>query len=113
MKLIRINRNFKNLSSLVVILTIVFFAGPTTVEAMNMETNVKDLAEQMERWSKQCASKPLTPEAQAKLSELLMEASQLLKQIPNNTEPDMQMGYHKKIMTMEEEWNPFDTLYGN
>lgn len=107
------NKKLKKWASIYATLAVVAFVIPTAAEAMTMENNVNDLAEQMERWSKQCASKPLTPEAQAKLSALLMEASQLLKQIPSNAESDMQMQYHKKIMKMKEEWNPFDTLYGN
>ena len=110
------NRNRRRMniwSSLVVTLAIVWFTGPATAGTMSMETNVDDLAGQMERWSKQCGNKPLTPEAQAKLSELLLETSKLLRQIAHNHSSDMQTQYHQKIMEMKTEWDPFDNLYGN
>ena len=93
-------------------LALLFCAGPALADH-NMQSNVKMVAEEMERWSKQCGAKPLTPEAQAKLSELLLETSQILKQIAANNDAKMHAEYHRKIETMKTEWDPFDTLYGN
>ena len=113
MVMINNNQRVNKWLSLLVVLAIVSLAGPTTVKAMTMQKNMTDVADQMERWSKQCGTKPLSPEAQAKLSELLMETSRLLRQIVDNQDSATQMEYHQKITKMQEEWNPFDTLYGN
>jgi hypothetical protein len=107
------NQKISKWASLFLVLAIVSLAGPTTAQAMTIQKNMTDVADQMERWSKQCGTKPLSPEAQAKLSELLMETSKLLRQIVDNQDSAMQMEYHQEITKMKEEWNPFDTLYGN
>ena len=91
---------------------LMFLNGPASADH-DMQSNINMVAEEMARWAKQCGAQPLTPEAQAKLSELLIETSRLLKEIAANDEPKMQMQYNREIAAMEEEWNPFDTIYGN
>ena len=93
-------------------LAVLLCAGPALADH-NLQSNIDMVAEEMARWSQQCGAKPLTPEAQAKLSELLLETSQLLKQIAANTDTKMHTEYHRKIETMKAEWDPFDNLYGN
>jgi hypothetical protein len=51
----------------------------------------------------------MTPEAQMKLSELLLETSQILKEISMNKGDKMIMEHNKKIKMMEKAWDPFDT----
>ena len=92
--------------------TLMFFSGSALADH-NMQSNINEVAVEMERWSKQCGAKPLTPEAQAKLSELLIETSRLLKQIAANTDETMHTEHHRKVMKMKAEWDPFDTRYGN
>ena len=99
-------------SLLLASLAVLIFTGPALADH-TMESNIDMVAEEMARWSQQCGSKPLTPEAQAKLSELLMETSQLLRQIAAHTDNNMQTEYNRKIETMKAEWNPFDSRYGN
>ena len=113
MKTKRMQTIIVKVTVLFALLALVLPAGTATAKDVNMQTNMIEVADQMARWSKQCGAKPLTPEAQAKLSELLIETSRLLKQIAANSEPDMQMQYNQKIAEMEEAWNPFDTFYGN
>ena len=92
--------------------TLILYSGPAQADH-DMQSNINMVAEEMARWSQQCGAKPLTPEAQAKLSELLIETSRLLKQIAANNENKMQVEYHRKLETMKAEWDPFDTFYGN
>ncbi len=91
---------------------LMFSSGPALADH-DMQSNINMVAEEMARWSKQCGAKPLTPEAQAKLSELLTQTSELLKQIAANNDNKMQVEYHRKLETMKAEWDPFDTFYGN
>ena len=93
-------------------LAVLLCAGPALADH-DMQSNVNMVADEMERWSKQCGAKELTPEAQAKLSQLLLETSQLLKQIAANTDSKMHTEYHRKLEKMKAEWDPFDTFYGN
>ena len=51
----------------------------------------------------------MTPDAQAKLSELLMEASLLLKDMASKSGSEMDMEHGKKIQMMKKTWDPFDT----
>lgn len=74
-----------------------------------MQTNLNDIADQMARWSKQAGTEKLTPDAQAKLSELLMEASLLLKDMASKSGSEMDMEHGKKIQMMKKTWDPFDT----
>ena len=106
--------NYSNLKflALVTIMVVTLHASPVQADH-NLESNINEVAEEMARWSKQCGAKPLTPEAQAKLSELLVETSRLLKQIAANNDAKMHTEYHRKLETMKTEWDPFDTFYGN
>ncbi len=92
--------------------SLIFLSGPALADH-DMQSNINMVADEMARWSKQCGAKPLTPEAQAKLSELLVETSRLLKQIAANTDTKMHTEYHRKLETMKTEWDPFDSFYGN
>ena len=94
------------------VMMVITHAGPALADH-DLQSNINMVAEEMARWSKQCGAKPLTPEAQAKLSELLIETSDLLKQIAANTDAKMHTEYHQKLETMKVEWDPFDTRYGN
>ena len=106
--------NFNKLKflALVTIMVVTLHAGPVRAD-YDLESNINEVAEEMARWSQQCGATPLTPEAQAKLSELLIETSQLLRQIAANNDPEMQTEYHRKVEKMKAEWDPFDTFYGN
>jgi len=75
----------------------------------SMQTNLNAIADQLARWSKQSSMGKLTPEAQVKLGELLMESSQVLKEMTMKDSGNMQMMHKDKIMMMEKEWDPFDT----
>ncbi len=107
-------RNINKIRSLALftVVMVMFHAGPALADH-DLQSNINMVAEEMARWSKQCGAKPLTPEAQAKLSELLIETSELLKQIAANTDAKMHTVYHRKLETMKAEWDPFDTIYGN
>lgn len=88
----------------------VIICGEPVIAADNpMQTNLNAIADQLARWSKQSSMGKLTPEAQVKLGELLMEASQMLKEMTMNDNGKMQMMNKDKIMMMEKEWDPFDT----
>lgn len=88
----------------------VIICGEPAIAADNpMQTNLNAVADQLARWSKQSSMGQLTPEAQVKLGELLMEASQLLKEMTMNDSGKKQMMHKDKIMMMEKEWDPFDT----
>ena len=56
------------------------FSLPLNAGDYTMQTNLKEMADQMSRWSKQSSAAKMTPEAQAELSRLLMEASRVLKE---------------------------------
>ena len=105
------NRKFA-MAAVFIFGTLIIYSGPARADH-DMQSNINMVAEEMARWSKQCGAKPLTPEAQAKLSELLIETSQLLKQIAANTDKKMHDQYHRKVVDMKAEWDPFDTIYGN
>ena len=93
--------------------TLISLYGPALAADQDVQANINMVADEMERWSKQCGAKPLTPEAQTKLSELLLETSRLLKQITANTDTQMQMTYKRKMEKMKAEWDPFYSVYGN
>lgn len=99
--------------TIVLVFTLMISVVSAAAGDYTMESNLNDIADQMERWSLTCGAKPLTPEAQTKLSELLLETSRLLKEIATNDSPDSQANYHQKMAEMKEEWNPFDSRYRN
>lgn len=79
----RTSINYLKVSIFVVIafFTVMIYSGPAPAGDYTMHTNLNDIADQMSRWSKQCSTTKLTAEAQAKLSELPFETSQLLKEM--------------------------------
>ena len=93
----------------IALLTVMFSGGLASAGEYTMQTNLNEVADQLARWSKQSETGKLTPEAQKKLGELLMQTSQMLKEMTMKGDSDMQMEHHKKIMMMKEAWNPFDT----
>jgi uncharacterized protein YlxW (UPF0749 family) len=108
------NRTSINELNVSMLVTFVFLAMMTTsIPALagddTMQTHLTDIADQMLRWSKQCSTETLTPEAQAKLGELLSETSQILKELAANSGAEMSMEHERKIQMMKNDWNPFDT----
>ncbi len=99
--------------ALIVMGTLIFLNGHAMAAEKDVQDNINMVADEMERWSQQCGAKPLTPEAQTKLSELLLETSRLLKQIAANNDTQMQMTYKRKMEEMKTEWDPFNSVYGN
>jgi len=95
--------------TLIAFFTVMLSGGLAFAGEYTMQTNLNDVADQLARWSKQSGTGNLTPEAQMKLSELLLEASQVLKEMTMKGDRDMQMEHHKKIQMMKKAWNPFDT----
>ena len=77
-----------------------------------MQTNLNDFDDQMSRWSKQCSSSKMTPEAQEKLGELLSQTSQLLKDMAEKSGGKMHAEHSNKIQAMKKDWDPFDTSGG-
>ena len=95
--------------ALIAFLSVMLSGGLAFAGEYTMQTNLNEVADQLARWSKPSSTGNLTPEAQMKLSELLMEASQLLREMTMKSDRDMQMEHHQKIQMMKKAWNPFDT----
>ena len=74
-----------------------------------MQQNCKNLSELTGKWSDQLKSGKITPEAQAKLGELLAETSQILQEMGEKSGEQMHMQNSVKIQKMEKSWDPFDT----
>ena len=74
-----------------------------------MQSNLNDMAELMSKWSKQLSSGKMEPKAQEKLSELLSQTSQVLRDLSAKSGDDMNMEHHNKIEQMKKDWDPFDT----
>ena len=74
-----------------------------------MQTNCKNLSELTAKWSNQLNSGKITPEAQAKLAELLAETSQILQAMSEKSGEQMHMENSVKIEQMKKDWDPFDT----
>ena len=55
--------------------------GPVNAGDYKMESNLNDLSELMDKWSKQLSSGKMDPKAQAKLSELLARTSEVLQEL--------------------------------
>ena len=91
---------------------LIISSGPAPAGDHTMQTNLNDIADQMGRWSKQCSSSKMTPEAQEKLGELLFETSQLLKDIAGKSGGKMNTEHSNKIQSMKKDWDPFDTSSG-
>ena len=107
----RTTKNYRKLSMFVfiAIFTVMICGGPAIAGDQTMQTNLNEVADQLARWSKQSSNGKLTPEAQVKLSELLMETSQVLKEMTMKDSGEMQMMHHDKIQMMKKAWDPFDT----
>ena len=91
------------------IFSMMIYNGPASAGDYKMETNLNNLSELMDRWSKQLSSGKIDPKAQAKLSELLARTSEVLQELSAQKSSDMNMGHHMKIEQMKKEWDPFDT----
>jgi hypothetical protein len=83
--------------------------GPAIAGDHSMQTNLNDLSEIMTKWSNQLSSGKMSPEAQEKLSELLNETSQVLRDLSAKSGNDMNTTHHMMIEKMKSEWDPFDT----
>ena len=86
--------------------------GPATAGDHEMNSNLNDIADQLSRWSKQSSTAKMTPEAQKALSELLAEASRIIKEMAGEGGGNMEMEHKAKIKMMEKTWDPFDTSSG-
>ena len=87
-----------------VILTGSVFAGNSM-----MQTNCKNLSELTAKWSNQLNNGKISPEAQAKLAELLAETSQILQAMSEKSGEQMHRENSVKIEQMKKDWDPFDT----
>lgn len=107
----RTSKNDLKVSMLILILffTMMLYGGPALAGDYTMQTNLNEVADQLARWSKQSGTGNLTPEAQVKLSELLLETSHVLKEMAMKGGGEMQMEHHNKIQMMKKAWDPFDT----
>lgn len=94
---------------LIAFFTVMLYGVPALAGDYTMQTNLNEIADQLTRWSKQSGTGKLTPEAQVKLSELLMETSQVLKEMAIKSGGEMKMEHHEKIQMMKKAWDPFDT----
>ena len=85
------------------------FTGSALAGDSMMQQNCKNLSELTSKWSNQLKSGKITPEAQAKLAELLAETSQILQEMSENSGEQMHMQNSVKIEQMNKAWDPFDT----
>ena len=88
--------------------TLMLYGGYALAEDQTMQKNLNEVADQLARWSKQSGTGKLTAEAQVKLSALLLETSQVLKEMAMTGGGEMQMEHHNKIQMMKKAWDPFD-----
>jgi hypothetical protein len=84
-------------------------AGSALAGDFTMQQNLGNLSELTSMWSKQLNSGKLTPEARAKLAELLSQTSKVLRDMSEKPGGEMQMNYGMKIEEMKKDWDPFDT----
>ena len=103
------NNRKVSLLALIAFLAVTIFALPATAADDTMNTNLNEIADQLTRWSKQSSTGKMSPEAQVKLSELLLEAGRMLKEMAMKDNGKMQMERHDKIQMMKKAWDPFDT----
>ena len=99
----------KSAFALFAIYAVMISGGYAIAEDFTMQKNLNDIADMMSTWSKQLSTGKLDPDAQGKLSEIISQASQILRDMTMHGQGDMQMEYHNKIMEMEKAWDPFDT----
>jgi hypothetical protein len=88
---------------------VMIFTGSALAGDSMMQTNCKNLSELTAKWSNQLNSGQITPEAQAKLAELLAETSQILQAMSENSGEKMHKENSVKIEQMKKAWDPFDT----
>jgi hypothetical protein len=94
---------------IVSIFALMIFTGFALADDSMMQKNCANLSELTAKWSNQLASGKITPEAQAKLAELLAETSQILQEMSEKSGEQMHIQNSVKIQKMEKEWKPFDT----
>jgi uncharacterized membrane protein len=99
----------KSFLVLIAISALMIFTGSALAGDSMMQQNCKNLSELTSKWSNQLASGKLTPEAQAKLAELLAETSQILQEMSEKSGEQMHMQNSVKIDQMQKDWDPFDT----
>lgn len=90
-------------------LTVMLYGNLALAGDQIVQTNLNAVADQLTKWSMQSGTGKMTPDAQMKLSELLRETSQMLKEISMNKGDEMKMEHHDKIEMMKKTWEPFDT----
>ena len=107
----RISANCLKVSVFVIFafFTVIIFSRPLHAGDYTMQTNLNEVADQMARWSKQYDTEKLTPEARAELSKLLLETSQMLKEMAGKIDSKMHMEHYNKLQMMKKSWDPFDT----
>lgn len=94
---------------LITFFAVMLYGNLSLAGDQTMHTNLNAVADQLTKWSKQSGTGKMTPEAQMKLSEMLLETSQILKEISMNKGDMMKMEHNNKIKMMEKAWEPFDT----
>ena len=107
-------RTTKNFMKIVMFIIITFFAvmiynGSVLAGDPGMQKNLSNLSELTSMWSKSLNSGKMSPEAQAKLAELLSQTSQVLKELSEKSGGTMHMEHSMKIEGMKKAWDPFDT----
>lgn len=91
------------------IFSLVIFNSPGNAGDYSMQSNLDSMADLVSMWSKQLSTGKMDAKAQEKLSELLSETSQMLRDLSSKSGTDMSMQHHNKIKQMKKEWDPFDT----
>ena len=91
------------------IFALLIFTGSALAGDSMMQQNCANLSELTSKWSKQLNSGKITPEAQAKLAELLSHTSQILQEMSEKSGEQMHVQNSMKIEQMKKEWDPFDT----
>ena len=109
MNIISINYPKVCMYILLTIFAVMINSGAAYAGDYSMKTNLDEIADQMERWSKQCSTAKMTPETQQKLSELLAQMSQLLREMAAKSGGEMHTEHRDRIMMMKKSWDPFDT----
>ena len=72
-------------------------------------SNMHEMADLMSKWSKQLGSGKCEPTSQAKMSQLMARMSEVIRNYDSSGSGKMDMDHQKKIETMKQEWDPFDT----
>ena len=104
----------KNLMKIAMFIIITFFTvmiynGSAKAGDPNMQKNLSNLSELTSMWSKSLTSGKMSPEAQAKLAELLSQTSRVLQDLSEKSGGAMHMEHSMKIEGMKKAWDPFDT----